>query len=253
MINKPYDLDIRCPHCGYQETINCYDDSLAQKLHECKQCHSEHPYGEYLVCGQRVTENQEEVKTRLTIYSSISTPENVSGKTEVRGRSHENEQNETGNVTGKTSMRQNNTEETSTEKIEGTNHCITHFSIKDDPTYFKHPATLIDLTTNKRYKLGTDFYTNRPPQTEGEYIVGRKDPDVKANVPISTMDKYMSRHHVRIIVLECEGHYIHLLRNERAVNETFLGERELDKGCEWKLQKNQILQLADTKLKIVDE
>lgn len=253
MGNKTYDLDICCPHCGRRITLNCYNDSLAQKLYKCKQCHCDTPIGKWLVCGQRVAESEELVKTRLTISSSISIPDNVGGKTEVRDRSKNTSEKEPENVIGKTTMRKPELEETSTEQIKGTNSCATHFSIIEDPTFFKHPATLIDLTTNKRYKLGHDYYTNRIPQTEGEYIVGRKDPAVKADVPICTKDQYMSRHHVRIIVLECEGHYIHLLRNERAVNETFLGERELDKGCEWKLQKNQILQLADTKLKIVDE
>lgn len=113
-----------------------------------------------------------------------------------------------------------------------------------DPSHFRKPATLIDLTTDRRYKLG---------EGEGEYIVGRKDANRVADVPISTMDKHMSRHHVRIIVVDCGGYYIHYVRNERALNETYLDGVGLENDGEQVLEKGQILQLADTKLQIVDE
>ena len=69
------------------------------------------------------------------------------------------------------------------------------------------------------------------PLYEGTYIIGRKSASSKANIAIETMDRSMSREHIRIEVKkDASGRYKHFLSDNNSKNHTLYNNNILETG-----------------------
>lgn len=252
-------VTIVCPRCGFTKELIGDIACIGHRMYTCPKCKEKKriadmqktEIGDKFVVSSVSTAHESAIsrfasgQSELPLptvddYSRIPTPEsNRMGPTRIRGT-----ENSTHNVVEDVPFVPKSPEKDILHKKEEKLNALppTGFNPKD-PSLFHSPATLLDLTTNRKYKLRI-----------GRQVVGRKDPDRVADVQIVTMDEYMSRHHVSITVKQTENdRYLHFVKNQKNKNETLLNDRELPNDTEWKMEAGQILRLADTKFEILDE
>lgn len=85
---------------------------------------------------------------------------------------------------------------------------------------------------------------------EGVYVIGRESKTSKATICIKTMDKSMSREHIRIEVKkDFKGGYKHYLSDNNSKNQTLYNSNYLRKGEVVVLSDNDEIMLGRTTLR----
>lgn len=88
---------------------------------------------------------------------------------------------------------------------------------------------------------------------EGTFTIGRQSDLSKADIPIRTSDRSMSREHIRVEVKkDSKGHYKHLLSDNNSKNHTLYNGRCLEKGEIVVLKDNDEIILGRTILRFND-
>ncbi len=99
-------------------------------------------------------------------------------------------------------------------------------------------GSLIELSNSKKYIL-----------QEGKNTLGRKSSSSAVSVPIETNDRYMSRNHLTIEVINGGKEYIHIAYNSKEEVETYVNNKMLSSSDQIVLERGDSIQMGDTKFK----
>lgn len=117
-------------------------------------------------------------------------------------------------------------------------------------------ATRIEIPPKREAKSGyfEDRMTGmRYDLPAGKHVLGRNASTSKADIPIETADRYMSRAHIRVDVsLGEDGLYHVYVSNAENTNPTLINGVTLQAGEVVGLKSGDVLKLGDTELKYVD-
>jgi len=86
--------------------------------------------------------------------------------------------------------------------------------------------------------------------SEGTNLIGRMSQTSKADIPIDTDDRYMSRTHCTVTAAKIASGASFLLKDYQSKNDTFVNEHLLGKTEEIYLQNHDVIQLGKTKFKV---
>ncbi|MBQ7819480.1 MAG: FHA domain-containing protein [Bacteroidales bacterium] len=151
---------------------------------------------------------------------------------ETPKKSKDNEKTRTSSCSGFASQNESTSEKTVIVSDKGQDSNI---------NYPKEKATigyLIELQTSKRYLL-----------QEGKNTLGRKSTSSTVSVPIETNDRYMSRNHLTIEVVNGGKEYIHIAYNSKEEVETYVNNKMLSASDQIVLERGDSIQMGDTKFK----
>lgn len=125
---------------------------------------------------------------------------------------------------------QNNVMEDETETDLGRNN---------EETQVARIGTLIQTGMGRKYEL-------KP----GRNTIGRKASTSPATIQIETNDLYMSRDHAEIVVKQNKyGEYMHIFRNSKNKNDTFVNGQKVENGDELVLYGGEIIKMANTQVR----
>lgn len=99
-------------------------------------------------------------------------------------------------------------------------------------------GSIIEQSTSKKYFL-----------KEGKNTLGRKSISSFVSIPIDTNDRYMSRNHLTIEVINGGKEYIHIAYNCKDDVETYINNKVLSVSDQIVLENGDSIQMGDTKFK----
>lgn len=206
--------ELTCPHCGLKYTydMEAGDPSLSSLPLRCIRCGQSEPTRDYYRMNCIPQEKP------AGVYTTINQL--------------------TANPGGQTSPVFS--EDCGTVLMSGTG--MTTINKAADPHRFRHPGTLINVTSGESVTL-----------MAGEQVVGRLAKEDGPEKGLSDPTRTASRRHVCITCCECgDGSYIHTVLNRNNKNRTLLDGKLLPAGAIWKMSRGAKLTMGMLEVTIED-